>query len=226
MFEMIGLVVGTIVLLFISSLAGIVYALIAWFILRRRHARTPRLLLLFAAALPSLCMIYMLLFSVCWTTFVDAAHESVFGDISEPLPNGYTLSGLAKMSEYSHIDPPQSRMWMNHTPDDVGLLCEEGPLLFGAVSQSFGSATPLKPPLRYFKLDTGSGQVSVFDSFTDLEAAAGHPLHLQPTADFRTQDAHSLHLRRIGDALRYWPPEAAMMAYLVLLIVIGFRKRR
>lgn len=89
MFEMIGLLVGTAILFVLSVIAGGVYAGTAFLILWGRPKRRIALMLL-AAAIPVCSTAYM------WLCVAILPGESLFGDIDQPLPNGYTLQALGK----------------------------------------------------------------------------------------------------------------------------------
>ena len=80
----------------LSLIVGRLFGWVAWRILRsqERHRGLRKI----AASLPSVFAAYMLACAVVFSIFVPGEADRIFfGDIFEPLPNGYTLKALAKM---------------------------------------------------------------------------------------------------------------------------------
>lgn len=221
MFELIGLAFATVFLFCVSGVIGLIYMSLAWLILRRQGHKTPRLPLAAAFFLPIACAVYLCLFELGWTIFVPAAHESVFGDISEPLPNGYTLVGLAKMPDYAFIAAPASDN-RARTPSDIGRITVEGPLVYSSISRNFGEPEKPNDERGFYIFDTRTGEGTRFTTIEQMQAAAGHRIGLVPTVQFRTQDRATIRVRLLGRVLLFTPPATLLLLYLTYL----FRLRR
>jgi hypothetical protein len=219
MFEIIGLMFVTLAVFAISGLIGLIYGLLAWMILRKGGRRAPKASLVFSFLLPPFCAVYLCVFSLVWSISVPAAHESVFGDISEPLPNGYTLVGLAKMPDYAYVGAPDSDNRAG-TPSDIGRIAVEGPLVYASISRSFGEPEKPNDGRGFYVFDTRSGKGTRFDTLDQMQAAAGHKISLAPTMEFKTQDRTTVLVRRAGRILLLVPPIATLFLYLAYLVYL------
>ena len=130
MFEIIGLFIGTAFVLALSGVLGCVFALLSWLAIHKTHHRVR--LVLTAALLPSIGVLYMGGCEIAFSIMLPGEAGLLFGDISEPLPNGYRLAALGKMPDYGRIEAmagpaaePQLTGW-------IGRVAVEGPLIFGA----------------------------------------------------------------------------------------------
>jgi hypothetical protein len=225
MFELIGLAFAVFMLFALAAVGAVLFAAVAWILLRRQGQSAPRLPILSAALLPILCTVYFILFHFGFCAFVASAHESVFGDISEPLPNGYTLTGLAKMSDYSNIEGPTGEDRQPDLPADVGKLEVQDQFVFASISRPFGEPEQPHDERGFFVLDTMSGKVTRFDTLDQMQAFAGHPIHLMPSGSFGTQDHATLRIRRIRTVLLLGPPLFTLFLYAVYLIRLRSRLR-
>jgi hypothetical protein len=101
MFEMIGLLIATGFLFALAALASAILAGLTWLYVRKRRA--PRIRLMLAAAvIPIVSAAYF------WLCIALLPDESLFGDIDQPLPNGYALKALGKMPDFASIDNPKT----------------------------------------------------------------------------------------------------------------------
>src|SRR5579863_10213061 len=124
MFEIIGLLIGSLVMLTLAAAAGVVYAGITYAVLRERPKARLGLMLL-GAAIPIVSAIYL------WLCVAMLPGESVFGDISEPLPNGYHLQALGKMPDFATIETGDSfgsGDSILRVPQAIGRIGVVGPL--------------------------------------------------------------------------------------------------
>src|SRR5579863_7524092 len=99
MFEMIGLLIDLTVACAIAFLIGGIIAVLAWLLFWGR--RRPKRLILFTSLVPIFTVAYLFVCAIGMELFVPNQPPLFFGDFSEPLPNGYVLTGLGKMPEYS-----------------------------------------------------------------------------------------------------------------------------
>jgi|SRR5208282_3733800 len=219
MFDMIGLLISLLILGCLSVLLGCIFAAGGWLLLWGR--RRPWLLIMAAASIPPLSACYLILCAICFTLFVPNQPNVFFGDISEPLPNGYILKCMGKMSDYCSFDSTDGKP-QPPTLSTVGRLELDGQVVYGAYSY-FGdkSSEPAIGDQGYFAFDTRSGDVRNFDTLQKLNAYAGHPVHLVETYLFRSQDPGRKFLRRVENAIYFGPPAAATL--LCLFVLVRFR---
>jgi hypothetical protein len=215
MFEMIGLVIGSLILLVLAGIVGCVFAGITWAILWNR-AKFRILLMLLAVAIPVISAGYL------WLCAAMLPGESLFGDIDEPLPNGYSLQALAKMPDFASIKRDDGS-W---TKDDVyptqyiGRVGVYGALVVGQYSHPFGSFTA-DPDEPFFAFDTNSAKNVDYPRQDALEAAIGHKVALSQVNTFQSQEPRSIQRRRRNKIVEDGPPIA--ITTLFFLFVIRFR---
>jgi len=217
MFELIGVIFAVVFLFCLSGVVGLIFGSLAWLILRRPGRKTPKLPLVVALCLPIACAGYLCVFELGWSLFVPAAHEDIFRDISEPLPNGYLLKGLAKMPDYAFVDAPNSDN-RARTPSDIGRIAVEGPLVYSSISRNFGEPEKPNDERGFYVFDTRTGNGTRFETLDQMQAAAGHRINLVPTLQFRTQERRTILVRRAGRTLLIGPPIGALLLYLVYLV--------
>ena len=117
MFELIGLLFATIFLFTIASILAAILAGITWLLVRNTSA--PRKRLMFTAA-----MIPIASAAYLWLYMALLPGESLFGDISQPLPNGYVLEALGKMPDFASISNPNHPIATTVCQNaSVGWLC-------------------------------------------------------------------------------------------------------
>jgi hypothetical protein len=211
LFELIGLTFATLFLFLIAAAAGSFYAGIAWFLVRNRECRRLPLIL-FAAAIPIFSAAYF------WLCVAMLPGESLFGDISQPLPNGYSLQALGKMPDFASINKGNSLS--NETvalSECIGSLTVSGPFVAGRYSHPFGSFDP-KPNEGYFVFDTRTGQFVDFRSLHELESKFGHSAHLVPTQFFRSREPAYKRQQMINKIVMFAPPTLATLGYILCLL--------
>jgi hypothetical protein len=96
LFDYIGLVLGFLALLALSIGAGLVVAALTVLVFWSRWRRAIPLGI-GAVILAPLCVIWL------FATVALLPGESLFGDIDQPLPNGYRVSALGKMPDFADI---------------------------------------------------------------------------------------------------------------------------
>jgi hypothetical protein len=162
--EIIGLSFGTTILFAIAIIFGCILASLTWLFLRKRSGQL-RLPMLGALVLPPFCVAYFL---AC-IAFLPG--KSLFGDISEPLPNGYYLQALGKMPDFAGIAVGSSFDESEiHLSECIGSLTVSGPFVAGRYSHPCDRFDPHANE-AYFLFDTRNGKVTEFVSLHDLKAS-------------------------------------------------------
>jgi hypothetical protein len=69
-----------------------------------------------AFAIPILSAAYL------WMCIAMLPGKSLFGDISQPLPNGYVLTGLGKMPDFSYVQKQAAGVDTSNEPACVARL--------------------------------------------------------------------------------------------------------
>lgn len=217
MFEMIGLAIGTGILLLMGLVLGILLCgLFAW-LLWGKHGWFKWLLLGLAFALPVASAGYVV---VC-TALLPG--ESLFGDIDQPLRNGYRLTGLGKMSEYLAVGKGGPEGILSPSlPHPVYELAMEGQDVVGRYSREFGdSAGPLG---NFFLLDTRNDEVATFPTQALLEAKVGHPVTLVEGVLFRSTEPQHLKQQRRNHLAIFTPPILGLLGLLGFAVWFRFRR--
>lgn len=202
MFELIGLLFATMLLFALAAMLAAVLSGITWLLVRRTSA--PRKRLIFAAAsIPIISAAYF------WLCIALLPGESLFGDISQPLPNGYLLEALGKMPDFASISNPKSPNSYNGLSECIGKLAVDGPLVAGQYSHPFGSfaAAPHEP---YFVFDTRSGQHIDLPTLVDLQARLGHSVQLTEVQFFRSQEPSYRARQNVNKVVMLGPPILAL----------------
>lgn len=214
MLEMIGLVVGLFALGFLSLLLGCLVAAAAWLMFYGR--RRPWRMIVLAASVPLFSLGYLIACAILFAIFVPNQPDQFFGDISEPLPNGYLLTGLAKMSDYAYIDTKDPAKGQPKILGGIHSLEVDGEVVYGAYSHpSAGFADHLAPSdIGFFTFDTRNGQIRNLKTLEELEAAAGHRVRLVESLSFRSQDKARIRLRKVENAIYFLPPVAALLFFI------------
>jgi hypothetical protein len=157
---------------------------IAWLLSRRLRI----FLTAFAIALPPLCVVYLF---VCGALL---PHESLFGDISQPLPNGYYIRALGKMPDFAGIG------WSA----DIS-------------SNPYATFDP-HPNEAYFLFDTKTATHKDFPTLAALEASIGHPVSLVEVQYFRSQEPEYLHQKRLNELICFGPMFIALSALVTMIL--------
>ena len=223
MFEMIGMLVGLVVLGGLSFLLGLLIAVAAWLLFWGRPR--PKRLILTAACVPPISLGYVIACAIIFAIFVPNQPDQFFGDFSEPLPNGYVLTGLGKMPEYAYFDSESPGRNQPALLGRVKSLEQDGDIVYGAYSHpEYGSSEFFAPKdINYFEFDTHSRQVRSFKTMEELNVAAGHPVHLVDSQFFRSQIPSRVYLRKVENAIYALPPVAWLL--LCLYRLVRFRIR-
>jgi hypothetical protein len=223
-FEIIGLLIDIAVFLTVGAILGAAFAFLAWLLLRKRtiFKIAP---ILGAAAVPVLSAIWIIAGVLFFAVAFPGRSYTLFGDIVEPLPNGYYLMALGKMPDFAQI---------NHGSDFssgsiplskcVGGIALDGPLVVGAYSHPFGQFTA-EGNQGFFLFDTRSGAVHDYETLREIETSLGHPVAIVRVDEFHSQQP--FYLRDLGweRFLLFAPPVAAILAYLAFLVWLRPRHR-
>lgn len=218
MFEMIGLLVGLTILSGLAVVAGVIFAGLASLLFYGR--RRPKLLILFAGLIPISSLVYVILSAVCMEIFVPNQPDLFFGDFAEPLPNGYILTGLGKMPEYSYFDSTPPGMYQPVLLGGVRRLELEDQIVYGAyghLDNQPGDDNENKDR-GYFIFDTRTGAVRNLKTIEELNSAAGHTVRLVESQMFRSQDSGRIRLRRVENVILFLPPGAITLCCFFLLL--------
>jgi len=221
-FEDIGLLIGVVLFFALSFIVGLLFGWVAWRILRSEERY--RGLRKIAARLPVVFAAYMLACGVVFSIFVQGDADRIFfGDVYEPLPNGYTLKALAKMPAYGMIED-NSATFRGTVGGWVESLSVDGPFVFGAYSHGDDKTLSNGPERNqgYFALDTRNGANLTFGAIGDLNRYAGHSVHLTETFSFRSSDAKRIHQLNVERWIWFGPPVVCTVLYCAFL----FRVRR
>ena len=211
MFELIGLMFATLFLFLVACVIGCSIAFAAWLIVRNRVCRRAPLVLI-AAAIPIFSAAYL------WLCIAVLPGESLFGDINQPLPNGYSLQALGKMPDFATINKGDSLSYGSvGLPEYVGSLAASGSFVAGRYSHPFDSFTP-RPDEGYFIFDTRTGQLTEFRTLNELELKLGHPIHLVKTQFFRSEESSYKRQPAMNKAIMFAPPATIMIFYILWLL--------
>lgn len=207
MFELIGLVFATLLLFLIALIAGCIFAFVAWLMVRGRRCRRWAMVLI-ALAIPVLSAGYL------WICTAVLPGESLFGDISERLPNGYTFEGLGKMPDFANIVKGEGGGGQTPLPECIGSLQVFGALVVGKYSHPFGQFAP-EAEEHYFIFNTQTGQHVDFKTQSALETNLGHPVQLVAGQFFRSSEPSAIRQRRTNNIIIFGPPALSALLYLV-----------
>lgn len=213
--EFIGLILGLGVMLALSLAVSLILMLLTWLLLRPLQIRKLPVLLSGMFLGPA-CVVWF------YVSVAILPYESLFGDIDQPLPNGYRLQALGKMPDFASIDREGASYGSTGLPEAVGALQVVGEKVVGRYSHPFDSFQPrAKEP--YFLLDTATGRHQDYDSQQDLQAQLLVPVHLVATTEFRTEDPSFRRWRQFDTVAIFGPMTASCALYL--LAVFAFWRR-
>lgn len=218
MFQAIGLIFGIMILAGLSCVAGAFFGLIGRVIFFRRPV--PKRLIFAAMAVPPASLLYLAACAIVFSLFIPGELDEFFGDIYQPLPNGYVLKGLGKMPEYSTLDVSSSDRPDPQLPGGIRSLEQDGPILYGAYGPLNGETFPAASGEQhgYFVFDTRNGVVHNLKTVQELNAAAGHTVKLVPSEDFNSQLHSRVILRHVQAVTYAGPPAIAVLGCFFLLL--------
>jgi hypothetical protein len=207
MIDMIGVAIATAFFFALAFVCSAFLAAVTWLLIGKQRQAPRKRLALFALAIPMAAAAYF------WLCTLVLPGESLFGDISEPLPNGWVVEALGKMPDFADIKAPQSPLRDPHLTECVGKIAVDGDLVVGQYSHPFGtfSANANEP---YFIFDTKHATTIAFPTWIELQNKLGHPITLTEVQFFQSPLA-ATH-RKVVRAIEFTPPIAA------LLILIAF----
>lgn len=214
--EIIGRFIAFIIGCCLSVVFGIFFAGLAlaylWF--RKRRNRS---LILLAFLQPFLAFIYL-----CGSMFIcqlvfPTQDDHIFGDIYEPLPNGYILKALSKMPYAGLIENPTDRTY--RISIGVEKLAQNGEVIYGSHSPD-QIDFQYHPDCQFgcFLFNTKTRQIQEFKLKGELEHAVGHDVQLVETENFRTQDKAYLLRQHLWDVLYIGPPILSFIFVIILIL--------
>jgi hypothetical protein len=208
MFEIIGLLVGSGIFFVLATAVSAILAILTWLSLRNRQGPRKRFITV-AVLIPISSVAYM------WLCVALLPGESLFGDIAQPLPNGYVLQALGKMPDFASISNPKLPYSNNGPSECIGRLGVYGPLVVGQYSHPFGSfgSNPNEP---FFVLDTDNGHHIDLPTLSDLQRYVGHSVTLSEVQYFRSSEPRYLRRQRINNGIEFGPP------LIAVLMLVGF----
>ena len=215
MFEIIGLLVATALLFVLSGIVGAAYAAVALIILRQRPKHRLRKVLI-GAIIPIFSAAYL------WLCVALLPGETLFGDISQPLPNGYSLQALGKIPDFASIVKGSSLSDRSvNLTELVGSLAVTGPLVVGQYSHPAGSFDPHANE-QYFVFNTSTETFKDYATLDLLTAKLGQPVKLVTTDQFKSQEPSYLRQQTSNRRTMFLPPLLASLAYLLFLLATRF----
>jgi hypothetical protein len=147
---------------------------------------------------------------------------SWFGDINEPLPNGYFVHALGKMPDFASVskgDPSQNDY--GGLSECIGKLSVEGPIVIGQYSHPLASFDP-NPNEPYFAFDTRDGKHVDVANIGGIQSLVGHKVQLVEVQFFRSKEPEYLRQLRLNKAVMFGPPIIAIGIFAAYVI----RRRR
>lgn len=209
MFELIGLAFDTLILFALAVLAGSVFAFMAWLIVRQRACRRWGWVL-GARSVPVAAAAYL------WLCIALLPGESLFGDFSEKLPNGYVLTGLVKMPDFSYLEKEGEPYWNQPTPSCIERLQVIGPIIVGQYGEQCRTTEPnAQSEQKLFIFDTKSGSLRNFDNLPQAENVLGRPAHFVDSQSFKSSETSAVWQRRVNKVAMIAPPVLAVLTYFI-----------
>jgi hypothetical protein len=209
-FDLIGLVFDIGFLFALAAAASAILTGAVWLFLRRSD-RPYKPLIVAAALIPIASAAYF------WLCIALLPGESLFGDIDEPLPNGYSIQALGKMPDFASISSPRSPNGYNGLTECIGKLAVYGPFVVGQYSHPFGDFTA-KPDEPFFLFDTRSGQNQDLPTLDSLQDRLGHRVQLTEVQYFRSQELSYRRQQRMNREIEFAPPIIAVVILIALVV--------
>ncbi|MGA3373697.1 MAG: hypothetical protein ABSC48_18265 [Terracidiphilus sp.] len=171
MFEVIGLLFALTALGLASIVTGLFFGIVAWLVFWGR--RRPRRLITVVALTPPASAAYLVVMAILLTLVVPNQPDEFFGDFNEPLPHGYTLTGLGKMPDFAYFDSKVAGRNQPQLLGGVRALDEDRDLIYGAYghldNQAY-TADEANIDHGYFVFDTSTGRVDNLKTSAELNA--------------------------------------------------------
>jgi len=179
--EILGRLFMMTLLMGLASRAGLICALIVFSVLRNFKISSRRATIV-AALFPPAVTAYLLCFVIASTILSSflGTPDLLFGDINEPLPNGFKLFALDKM--------PEDGLIKRDNDGQVGWVSDlqtSGPFVLGKYDYKYFPKTEDQSNRNFFLFDTRNGKAQDFATESDLSKVANVPVHLTPTQFFR-----------------------------------------
>jgi hypothetical protein len=216
--EFIGLFIAGVLFFAVSAVVGCMYGAVAWLILGPANSRRKFLWAVTAACLPPVFAAYVTACAVVFAMLIPGEGDrTFFGDLYEPLPNGYFVTAMAKMPDDGCISADNSGS-VRCVIGWVGSLAVESPFVFGAYSEKEFSHKE-----GYFALDTRNGTNLDFATLAELDRHAGHPVHLTETFSYRSSDGKRGRVQAIERSIWFGPPLMCSVLYFAFLVKLRRR---
>lgn len=204
--EILGRLFMMILLMGLASGAGLICALIVFWVLRSFRISSKRAMIV-AALYPPTVTAYLLCFIIAssiLSSFIGTP-DLLFGDINEPLPNGFKLSALDKMPEAGVIKRDNDPLGLGWVSD----LQTSGPFVLGKYDYRYFPKTEDQSNRNFFLFDTRNGKAQDFATESDLSKVANVPLHLTPTQFFHAPESLTSRVRDfVMFVIAFLPPIA------------------
>jgi hypothetical protein len=177
--EIVGRLVMIFLLMGMASVVGAVCVLVVYLLLRRANRKSARACIV-TGLFPPAVMGYLLgcLVLSSMLSGLLGTPDLVFGDINEPLPNGFTLQALDKMPEAGHIQRAGDSLFQVAW---VGAVQIDGPYVLGKYDYTYFPKTEKDIGRDFFMFDTRTGEIRNFTSETGLADSTKTNIHLTPT---------------------------------------------
>ena len=180
--EILGRLFMMILLMGLASGAGLICALVVFGLLRHFKISSRRTTVI-AALFPPAVMAYLLCFVIASSLLSSftGTPDLLFGDINEPLPNGFKLWALDKMPEAGLIKRDDDSLRQVGWVSDLQI---SGPFVLGKYDYTYFPKTEDQGNRNFFLFDTRNGKAQDFATESDLSKVANVPVHLTPTQFF------------------------------------------
>lgn len=216
MLDFIGLFIGAGILLGLSAGVSVIILFLTWLVVRPMNLWRAALLVPGALLAPA-CVAWLYL------SVALLPHESLFGDIDQPLPNGYRLQALGKMPDFATIDSGSGVVGNQaHLSECIGSLQVQNNWIAGRYSHPFGTFEAMANE-PYFLFNTHTGIERDFPTRDALQAQLPDPLQLEPVTAFESQEPAYRCQHLLSRFVITGPMIAAASGYVLLILVIRRR---
>ena len=223
MFEIIGLIFATALLFLLSAVVSSLFALIAWLILLGRRGSKRRWIVL-GTLIPPASAAYVVFAAIVFDFFVPGATDRLFGDFNERLPNGYVLSGLAKMPDFAYIDSKFNGRAQPQLLGGVSRIGVDGPVVIGQYSHKSDSFNePVAGGIKFFIFNTQTSELENLKELPPNGEFSGRPVQLVESELFHSHEPSEILRRRIENVIYLGPPALATLFYLALLLLLRWK---
>jgi hypothetical protein len=209
--EIIGLFFATAALFTLAVAVSAMLVGITWLCLPKIANRRKQLILA-AVLIPLASAAYF------WFCLALLPGQSLFADIDQPLPNGYSVPAMGKMPDFASISNTSKPNAATGMTQYIGRIAIDGQFVVGQYSHQFGEFKPT-PPEPFFLFDTQLSKNTEFATLNELQSRLGHPITLTEVQYFKSPLATTR--QTIDKAIEFGPPFLA----IVFLAIAVWRSR-